>query len=175
MSLPSPPLSDIVRVNEIANGVTRRIQPDEAIRRRIARELDLISLDAFDAELTVAPSMIGWRLSGRVKAEAVQACGLTLEPLPVSIDERFSIDLIETAPAANDEGEIDLSVDDDSPDVIENGRIDLGQYALEQLVLALDPFPRKPGAEFIQPEEPVEISPFAVLKALKTPDSDGTG
>lgn len=172
---PQPPLSDIIRVNEIANGVTRRIQPDEAVRRRIARDLDLISLDEFDAELTVAPSMIGWRLSGRLQAEAVQACGLTLEPLPVSIDERFSIDLVEAAPVANDEVEIELSIDDDSPDVIENGRIDLGHYALEQLVLALDPFPRKPGAEFVQPDEPAEISPFAVLKSLKTPDGDGAG
>lgn len=172
MSLPPPPLSEVIRVNEIGAGVTRRIQPDEAVRRRIARDLDLISLDAFDGELTVAPSMTGWRLSGRLKAEAVQACGVTLEPLPVSIDEPFAIDLVETAPVANDEGEIDLSVDDDSPDVIENGRIDLGQYALEQLVLALDPFPRKPGAEFVQPEEPAEISPFAVLKSLKKSDSD---
>ena len=51
--------------------------------------------------------------------------------------------------------------------VIEDGKIDLGQYAVEQLALSLDPFPRKPGAEFVQPEEPAEISPFAALKALK--------
>ncbi|MDP2117169.1 MAG: DUF177 domain-containing protein, partial [Brevundimonas sp.] len=53
---------------------------------------------------------------------------------------------------------------------IENGQIDLGQYAVEQLALRLDPFPRKPGAEFVQPPEPVEISPFAVLKRLKPSD-----
>lgn len=160
-------LSESLRINEIGLGVSRRIQPDEAQRRRIARSLDLISLDAFDADLHVEPAREGWRLSGRLQAEAVQACGITLEPLPVTIDETFAVNLVESAPVANDEGEIEISIDDDAPDVIENGRIDLGQYALEQLVLSLDPFPRKPGAEFVQPPEPVEISPFAVLKQFK--------
>lgn len=166
-------LSETVRINEIGAGVSRRIQPDEAQRRRIARSLDLVSLDAFDAELFVEPAREGWRLSGRLQAEAVQACGITLEPLPVSIDETFSVGLVESAPVANDEGEVEVSIDDDAPDVIENGKIDLGQYAVEQLVLSLDPFPRKPGAEFVQPPEPVEISPFAVLKSFKRPDDGG--
>ena len=38
---------------------------------------------------------------------------------------------------------------------------------VEQLALRLDPVPRKPGAEFVQPPEPGEISPFAVLKQLR--------
>lgn len=168
-------LSETLRINEIGAGVTRRIQPDEALRRQIARSLDLISLDTFDAELHVAPAREGWLLSGRLQAEAVQACGLTLDPLPVTIDERFSVNLVEGAPVANDEGEVEVSIDDDAPDVIENGKIDLGQYAMEQLVLSLDPFPRKPGAEFVQPPEPVEISPFAVLKSFKRPDDGEAG
>jgi glycosyltransferase involved in cell wall biosynthesis len=63
-----------------------------------------------------------------------------------------------------------ITLDDESPDLIENGQIDLGQYAVEQLALRLDPFPRKPGAEFVQPPEPAEISPFAVLKQLRASD-----
>ena len=38
-----------------------------------------------------------------------------------------------------------------------------------------DPVPRKPGAEFVQPPEPTEISPFAVLRGLKGPDSSEQG
>ena len=74
-----------------------------------------------------------------------------------------------------DEGEIDLELDDDSPDQIEDGRLDLGQYAVEQLALSLDPFPRKPGAVFEQPKEPGEISPFAVLKTLRPKDGADEG
>ena len=58
--------------------------------------------------------------------------------------------------------------------MLEDGEIDLGQYVVEHLALELDPFPRKPGAEFVQPPEPAEISPFAVLKALKPKDDGGS-
>lgn len=171
---PVLPLSEIVRVNEIGTSLDRTLEPDQATRAKIARTLDLASLDAFTATLTIRPARVGWTLSGRVVAEAVQTCGLTLEPLPVSINEAFSLDLVEAAePVAGEE--VEITLDDDSPDVIEDGRIDLGQYAVEQLALTLDPFPRKPGAEFVQPEEPADISPFAVLKAIRDKDRPDKG
>ncbi|CAN5202814.1 DUF177 domain-containing protein [soil metagenome] len=161
------PLNESVRLNEIGKGLARTLEPDAATRAKIAKSLDLASLDAFLAELTIKPAdNAGYRLSGRVRASAVQTCGITLEPLPVEIDQRFSVDLAEEIEPSEDD-EIEVSIDDDAPDLIEDGRIDLGQYAVEQLALTLDPFPRKPGAEFVQPEEPAEISPFAVLKQFK--------
>lgn len=163
------PFSDPVRLHQIGQGVTRTLEPDEATRKRIARSLDLASLDAFTAEVDLKPTDAGWRLKGRVRADAVQTCGLTLEPLPVTIDHRFTVTLAEAV--EEDSEEIVITLDDEAPDLIEEGRIDLGQYAVEQLALSLDPFPRKPGAEFVQPPEPTEISPFAVLKSLKPSDS----
>ena len=165
------PFSEIVRINEIGAGLERRLVPDDAARARIIKALDLASLSAFEADLRVAPGRVGWTLTGRVTATLEQVCGITLDPLPVEIDERFSVDLVEAAEPEPDE--IEVTIDDDAPDVIEDGRIDLGQYAVEQLALTLDPFPRKPGAEFVQPEEPAEISPFAVLKAFKPKDDGG--
>jgi hypothetical protein len=167
------PFSEPVRLHQVGAGLSRRLDPDAATRARIARSLDLASLDAFSADLTLAPTASGWRLAGRIHAEAVQTCGLTLEPLPVTIDDDFSITLSEAA-APDPDGEIDLTLDDESPDLVEDGRVDLGQYAVEQLALRLDPFPRKPGAEFVQPQEPGEISPFSVLRRLKT-GNDGEG
>jgi hypothetical protein len=172
------PFSETVRLNEIGAGLQRKLEPDAAMRARIARALDLASLDAFEAEVAVAPNPDlgpdlgtgGWRLTGRVKASAVQTCGITLEPLPVEIDERFAVDLVEQPPERPEDEEFEIGLDDEIADVIEDGRIDLGQYAVEQLALNLDPFPRKPGVEFVQPEEPKEISPFAVLKAFKPKD-----
>lgn len=168
---PPLPYSQIVRVNEIGGGLERVLDPDEAARSAIARALDLAALDAFHAELLLRPAaeIEGWRLTGRLVAEAVQTCGVTLEPLPVKVDERFSIDLIESPDWPSEE--IEITLEDDAPDVIEDGRIDLGQYAVEQLALQLDPFPRKPGAEFVQPEQPAEASPFAVLRTLR-PSND---
>lgn len=170
---PNLPLSEPVRLNEIGRGLQRRLEPDAAVRAKIARALDLASLDAFVAELSIQPvDDAGYRLSGHVKASAVQTCGITLEPLPVEIDETFAVDLAEQIETPEDT-EVEVSLDDDAPDLIEDGRIDLGQYAVEQLALQLDPFPRKPGAEFVQPEEPAEISPFAVLKQFKAKGDAG--
>lgn len=162
------PYSEPVRLHQVGGGVTRTLEPDAAARTRIAKALDLASLDAFVAEMTLAPSPGGWRLSGRVKASLAQICGITLEPLPVEIDAPFAVSLAEAAD--EDSEEIVITLDDESPDPIEDGRVDLGQYAVEQLALLLDPFPRKPGAEFVQPPEPTEISPFAVLKQLRPSD-----
>ena len=164
--IPQHPFSRPIRLNQVGVGITRTLEPDEAERKAIARWLDLQAVEAFSTELTLAPAEVGWLLKGRVKAQVTQRCGLTLAPLPATVDEAFAVRLVE---ADQTEGaEVEVSLEDDGADVIENGQIDLGHHAVEQLSLALDPFPRAPGAEFVQPEETAEISPFAVLKGLKT-------
>jgi hypothetical protein len=58
-----------------------------------------------------------------------------------------------------------LFVDPDEPDEIVDGRIDLGALASEFLTLALDPYPRKPGAAFEPPVDPDDDgSPFSGLR-----------
>ncbi len=60
------------------------------------------------------------------------------------------------------------------PDEIVNGHIDPAALAVEFLILGLDPYPRKPDADF--PEIKVgedTISPFAALKSLKTDEGKG--
>ena len=168
MSAPDLPYSEPLRLHQIGTGVTRTLEPDAAARGRIAKALDLASLDSFVADMTLAPSPGGWRLTGRVKARLAQTCGITLEPLPVEIDAPFAVSLAEQT--EEDSDEIVITLEDESPDPVEGGQVDLGQYAVEQLALMLDPFPRKPGAEFVQPPEPAEISPFAVLRQLRSSD-----
>lgn len=176
MTNPTLAYSEPLRLHQIGAGLQRTLQPDAAARARIARALDLQSLDAFEVDFDIIPTVSGWRMNGRVVADAVQSCGLTLEPLPVSIDQRFTVNLVEAQEREPEEdAEIDLELDDDSPDQIEDGKLDLGQYAVEQLALSLDPFPRKPGAVFEQPPEPGEISPFGVLKSLKPTRDAGEG
>ena len=174
--IPPLPYSEPLRLHQIGAGVQRRLTPDADAMKRIARALDLQALDTFEADINLVPTVSGWRLEGRVIADAVQTCGLTLEPLPVHVDRKFSVQMVEATEREDDEdGEIDLELDDDSPDQIEGGSLDLGQYAVEQLALSLDPFPRKPGAVFEQPKEPGEISPFAVLKGLRSKDGSDEG
>lgn len=61
---------------------------------------------------------------------------------------------------------------DATPDIIENGTLDLADLAIEQLSLAMEDYPRKPGETFhFKPEFDVEKTeqnkPFAVLERLK--------
>ena len=170
MSPPRLPYSEPVRLHQVGAGLARTLAPDAETRARIARALDLASLDAFEADLRLEPTAAGWSLTGRIRARLAQTCGVTLEPLPLEIDDTFAVSLAEAAEA--DEDEIVVTLDDEAPDLIEDGRIDLGQYAVEQLAMRLDPFPRKPGAAFVQPPEPAEVSPFAVLRKLR-PDDEG--
>jgi uncharacterized metal-binding protein YceD (DUF177 family) len=165
------PWSEVVRLDEIGRGLTRTLTADEATRARIARFLELDGLEGLSAEVTVAPAPIGWRLSGRFAAVPVQSCGVTLEPFENPTHGDFSIDLVgpEHAPTEDEPGE-ELSLDStDPPDVVEDEKIDLAAYVVEQLSLALDPFPRKPDAEFVKPDEGADLSPFAQLAALKRP------
>lgn len=166
----SGPWSAPLRLVEIGRGLNRKLQADAAVRARVARALDLAELDRLDAEIQIAPAAIGFEAKGRIRADAVQTCGITLEPLPAAIDADFTLRFVEPAdaPAGEPAHEIEIGLeDDDPPDVIEDGVLDLGALVVEQLSLALDPFPRKPGAVFEAPDGPAEPSPFAVLSKLK--------
>lgn len=156
-----------LRLDAIGHGQRLTLEPDAAQRAALARELDLQALDSLSGEVSLAPFGAGWRLTGRVRAEVVQTCGLSLEPVPATIDAPFQLDLIEQA---EDDASAAIDLDPnqpDDPDVVEGGVVDLAAYVVEHLSLALDPFPRKPGAEFRPPETEAEPSPFAVLERLK--------
>ena len=48
--------------------------------------------------------------------------------------------------------------------------VDLGALAIEFLILGIDPYPRKAGAQFAAPAvEDASEHPFAALEALKKP------
>ena len=59
----------------------------------------------------------------------------------------------------------------DPPDPIVDGRIDLGSVALEFLTLSLDLYPRKPGVHFsdvsVGDKDEAQPSPFAALQRFK--------
>ena len=64
--------------------------------------------------------------------------------------------------------------DEDEPDRLMDGKIDLGALAAEFFALGLDPYPRKPGAlldEERASSEPV-FSPFAALVPGDKPDNE---
>lgn len=155
---------------------TYAFEADTLARREIVKHLDLLSLDSFSGQITVTPWLDGATLEGRYDAELAQTCGVTAEAMPQTLSNSFSLRVLPLGsphapaePAVSGEIEIDLEADD-PPDLLESDVIDLTGYAVEHLSLDLDPFPRKPGAEFVPPADDASLSPFAVLKAFKPRD-----
>jgi uncharacterized metal-binding protein YceD (DUF177 family) len=148
----------------------RRLEAGEAERRAIAEALDLERLDSLTADLDLYGWFDGVAVEGRFEAAIVQICGVSLEPFESRITGAFCVHAVPEgsphAPSPDDEVVVDLDAED-PPDVLEGDAIDLGAYVVEHLALEIDPFPRKPGAEFVPPEPEPESSPFAVLKGLK--------
>ena len=114
-------------------------------------------------------------VTGRVTANVGQNCVVTLEPLETAIDEPIEV-LFAPVP---DEGtdaheERRRKTDEELPEPLIEGTIDLGAIACEFLILGIEPYPRKPGVEFTPPEpEPDGPHPFAALAALKKAPGGG--
>ncbi|MCX7341699.1 MAG: DUF177 domain-containing protein [Hyphomicrobiales bacterium] len=183
------PISHAVVVESIpAKGRTVVIAPGAAERSAIARALRIIAVDALSADFRLQREGHRVRIKGTLSAEVTQACVISLEPVAESISEDIEVvyapkeeaDAAMRAAGLPPDGDdeamlemagIDLAMLNDPdalPDPIEGGRIDLGVLTYESLAVALDPYPRKPGAVFEAPAEPEGFgSPFAVLKSLK--------
>lgn len=163
-----------MRFDAARRGLTLDLVADEATRTRIAESFGMVSLDSLKVRAETR-SLPGIKPIVRVRmvldGEVTQECGVTIEPFSHAISSEIEIDCIQAADVTDEiapVGEHELSLGDlDEPDVIASGQIDLGQYAIEALGEAYDPFARKPGVVFEEPEIEKEPSPFAVLAKLK--------
>ncbi|ODT87466.1 DUF177 domain-containing protein [Phenylobacterium sp. SCN 70-31] len=164
----------VVRLHELARGpVTLDLAPDAEQRAAIARRLELRSLPALTARVTVRPWMDGAEIGGRFDAVVEQVCGVSLDPFEQPVVGDFVVQAVPAGSphaAAGEGGELELDPDaPDAPDVLDGDAIDVAAYVVEHLGLELDPFPRKPGAVFDYAAPETEASPFAALKKLTEP------
>ncbi|UZF93132.1 YceD family protein [Bosea sp. NBC_00550] len=180
--MPVLPLSHPIRVETIrqrGTEVTVSAEPQQFAA--IAAMLGLTSLEFLEARYQLSRNGDRVKLEGRIAARLHQTCIVTLDPFPVQLDVPVKLDFApETEDEAasrraeRDKAEIDIEVllnEDDPPEPIVDGVIDLGRVTLEFAALALDPYPRKPGASFEVPaEEAGAQSPFAALAKLKRSD-----
>jgi hypothetical protein len=167
------PWAEPVRLSQVSERpVHRRIAADQAARSDIARQLGLDRVDVLEAELTIARWLDGVEIRGRWNADIEQTCGVTLEPLPSGLEGDFKVRILpQGSPNAPEDPVEEVVVEpdaEDPPDILAGDMIDLGAYVVEHLALEIDPFPRKPGAVFVQPEGPEPPSPFEALRNFKT-------
>lgn len=151
----------------------RRISANPEERAALAKRFGLIGIDRLEAVFSLKRAGGGViHVAGEIAAEVTQACVVTLAPVPAKVAEAFSADFADEDRRRTTELDLDFEADD-PPEPIRNGHIDLGELAAEQLALALDPYPRAPGAAIppeLSPdpdaeEEPVRpVNPFSILK-----------
>lgn len=163
---------------ELKGNKPKRIdfRPDQALLDKVAAFLGLLELKHWRIKGDLRPAAHdGWRLKARMTAQLVQKCVITLEPVPETIDETISrVFVPEESADAETADDFDINAEDD-PDAF-GDLLDLGTAVLEELVLALEPYPRvekadsapvmaaPPGTEPLTDEA---IRPFAELAALK--------
>jgi uncharacterized metal-binding protein YceD (DUF177 family) len=114
-----------------------------------------------------------YRYEAEFTAEVVQACVVTLEPVP-SLHAGTATRLYRVAakPSRRQKQEVEVdftAADDDAPEVLSGSPLDVAAPVLEELSLMLDPYPRAPDVKFEAPKDEPEAkeSPFAVLAKLK--------
>ena len=100
---------------------------------------------------------------GHLAASLTQVCVVSLDEFPTELAESFQVQFV---PAGTED-------DDPEPDAVdqipyEAGMIDLGEAAAEQLALALDPYPHKPGATLDKSAGDASPRPFGALAVLKS-------
>jgi hypothetical protein len=166
-------------------GAHFELAADADARAAIARLAGIRELPRLGAIFDVTRhGLDGLHVVGQVFATVGQNCVVTLEPLANAIEEKvdllFSPPVPELAPEPDDEDEESGKRSGrskrnlDGPEPLLDGAIDLGALAAEFLILGIDPYPRKPGAQFEPPKElKPEPGPFAALAGLAVKDRNG--
>jgi uncharacterized metal-binding protein YceD (DUF177 family) len=167
-----------VSVGDLHGSKDVEVMADTAERSALAAEYGLLDVRALRAKATIGSEAGGAvNVDGNVVADIVQACVVTLVPVEQHIDEPFAVRFVRPgSPELGRPGKLhgEVVVDPEAPDppeVLTGQSIDLGAVVEEAFVLAIDPYPRAPGA--VLPEEvsgkgaePAD-SPFSVLVRLK--------
>lgn len=172
-----PPLSRIIRIDDIKDGEQRVIEVTPSERAAIAGLLDLVALDQLSFTYRFYRRGEGrFVMPGTLVASVTQTCVVSLEPMASALQVAVEIEfwpapLVDQLAASADEmashGLLDW------PEPIVEGKVGLGPIIYETLATALDPYPRREGVSFEWPGEAKAPgteqarNPFATLAQLK--------
>mgnify|MGYP003363010951 CR=1 FL=1 len=157
-----------------AGGMEMVVEASDGECRKLAVRLGIPGLRNLSCRYRLAPGRKGEVLAeGWLTAHVTQECVISLEPFEDVMAESFTVRCI-PAERFREDDEMDPFSVDEVP--YERDIIDLGELATEELSLALDPYPHKPGSripdeftapEDAEPEESTRRQPFSALAELK--------
>ena len=176
ISDPIPELSRVVMLNdpEEAQPLKLSIEATDDQLAALGKRLELIGLPALSGEITVirlGPQRV--RVHVKYRADVIQSCVVTLEPIPATIEESFTQEFLCESEGGNrstvaDQGVVWVEPDDEA-EILESDHLDVGELLVQYLSLALDPYPRKEGTSFsgFKTDEGGPKSAFAALGEIK--------
>ncbi len=173
---PAPELPRPVFLAQIGTlGMAREVVGSAKECAAIAARLLIPAVAALSCRFQLTPAQGGMVVAhGALAARVTQLCVVTLEPFETELREDFRIRFVPADAMGDPEDDLlDLDADDEVP--YHGSQIDLGEAAVEQLALALDPSPRMPGAELPATDDPDAAagspgaSPFAALARRARP------
>jgi uncharacterized metal-binding protein YceD (DUF177 family) len=146
----APEFSRLLPVGQIGMAeISRSIEATPEECARIAERLGLPSLMALSASFRITRQAGGdeYLAHGRLHARALRNCVVSLEDFVEPTDLAFTIRFV-TEEASEDEALDALYDYEDGPDEVlyENDTLDLGEAAVQEYALSLNPYPRKPDA-----------------------------
>jgi len=144
LNIAAPELSRVLRLDEItatANTTVIDATPHECME--LAARLDLPYIRHISAEITYRRIRSGQmiRLEGRISSTFGQLCANSLSPMPMVIEEEFHTEY--TLAPWEKFSEFDL----DSPEILTDDFIDLGEITTQYFSLTIDPYARRAGQE----------------------------
>jgi uncharacterized metal-binding protein YceD (DUF177 family) len=146
-------------------GMHLEIDAPESTRSEIVPLAGVRELPRLSAAFHLSRGGAGVRVTGQVSARVGQTCVVTLEPIENDLEEQVDLMFSSASTGASQTGTKD---DDEPPEPLVNGKLDLGAIATEFLLLGIDPYPRKAGVEFAKViVDDGSAKPFAALEALK--------
>lgn len=170
------PWSVPVAVEDIPeSGLHVEIEAPETVRAEVAELAGVREIPQLSAVFDLTRQGAGIAVNGQVSARVGQSCVVTLEPIENTVAEAVDLKFVpapgnpaDAVPESTKGARKRARSNDEPPEPLVDGALDLGDLAVEFLILGIDPYPRKPGAQFSPPKaEDGGEHPFAALESLK--------
>lgn len=163
------------------------ITPDKEARKNLVRRLGVLNFDTLKADLVLQREQGGMviHVSGHITATLQQSCVVSLDPVETKVNENFEAwfadqdQAIALAKVKHDQqakmnGETPILEEQEDPEPIVDGKIDLGELVTQHLSLSINPYPHAEGVHYeYGDDEPQKVpeafknNPFAALKDWK--------
>ena len=147
------------------DGLVVNFEATEQERAGLATLFDIPAVVKLNASFKLTRKGSRVKVRGDVSGIVTRLCVLSVEPFDMDFHEVVSVDYDEPR-----EEESADEHDEEGPDPLIDGQIDLGALAAEFTALSLDPYPKKPGVTFTYHEDDDDKppSPFAKLAGIKS-------